>query len=88
MKSLNILHFFQIVENLFLIEKKFLVLRKSLLITLILISPVYSQNPKQSIIDINDITLWIGDDGFHDWLINYKGEYFCNVYPKGTESQE
>ena len=42
---------------------------------------IFCQDPEQSIMDINNITLWVRNDGFHDWLINNS---FCSSYPKGT----
>ena len=85
MKSLNILYSFQISENFSRIKKRIVSLRKFLLITLILISPVYSQIVKQSVINASNITLWIGDDGSHDWKINKGGvPSYSGLYPKGT----
>ena len=27
-------------------------------------------NPASSVVDINNITSWVGSDGFHDWVIS------------------
>ncbi len=66
------------------VKRQIFISRKILYCLLIFISPSFCQNPKQSIMDINNITLWVGDNGFHDWLIKSEDEYFCNSYPKGT----
>lgn len=54
---------------------------KILFLLVIFISPVFSQNPEQSIMDINNITLWVRNDGFHDWVID--DDKWCSEYPKG-----
>jgi hypothetical protein len=38
-------------------------------------------NPTQSIIDINNITSWVGNDGYHDWLV---GGSWNGAYPNGV----
>ena len=40
-----------------------------------------AENPKQSIVDINNITTWVRDDGFHDWAV---GGSWNGTFPKGT----
>ncbi len=40
----------------------------------------FAQDPTQSLIDVSNITSWVGDNGFHDWVIN--GEY-NGSYPRG-----
>ncbi len=50
------------------------------LIILLISSEVTAQNPIQSIIDASNITSWVRDNGFHDWVVN--GEY-NGTYPNG-----
>ena len=38
-------------------------------------------NPAQSVMDINNITGWIGNDGYHDWLV---GASWNGAYPNGV----
>lgn len=40
-----------------------------------------TQGPAQNVLNINNITSWIGSDGYHDWVVasSYNG-----AYPKGT----
>lgn len=40
-----------------------------------------SVNPAQSLMNINNITSWVGQDGFHDWVVasSYNG-----AFPKGA----
>ncbi len=40
-------------------------------------------NPQQSIIDINNITCWVGQDGYHDWLV---GGSWNGAYPNGVNA--
>ena len=61
---------------------------KILFLLVIFISSIFSQNPEQSIMDINNMTLWIREDGIHNWLIESEGGDFCNSYPKGTAGTE
>ncbi|MFZ0455752.1 MAG: hypothetical protein WAM24_18540 [Ignavibacteriaceae bacterium] len=51
-------------------------IHKIFLSALLFVIPVHSQDPGQSIMDINNITLRIGADGFHDWLVESEGVYF------------
>lgn len=65
-----------------ILKRKRTVLQKFLFLLLIFISANFGQqNPKQSIMDINDFTLWVRDDGFHDWVID--NDEWCSEYPKG-----
>jgi len=41
---------------------------------------ISAQNPKQSLINVSNITSWVGDDGYHDWLVN--GDW-NGTYPNG-----
>ena len=41
-----------------------------------------ADNPSQSIIDINKITSWVGDQGFHDWVVG--GGSWNGAYPNGA----
>lgn len=55
-------------------------------ITIILLSvlvntPLYSQNPKQSVINVSKITSWVSEEGFHDWIVGDNG--FNGSYPNG-----
>ena len=40
-----------------------------------------TDNPTQSIIDINNITSWVGQDGYHDWLV---GGSWNGAFPNGV----
>jgi hypothetical protein len=44
---------------------------KILALSFLIISPVNSQDPDQSIIDVNNITSWVGSNGFHDWRYGF-----------------
>ena len=37
-------------------------------------------NPVQSVMDINNITSWVGNDGFHNWIV---GGSWNGAYPNG-----
>ncbi len=50
-----------------------------ILCSLLLNSPSYAQNPKQSVINISKITTWVREDGFHDWVVG--NEEFNGAYP-------
>ncbi|MGB8318833.1 MAG: hypothetical protein WCE54_11950, partial [Ignavibacteriaceae bacterium] len=69
-------------KNFFIMNQKRAVL-KELIFFIFICIPALSgqQNPVQSIIDINNFTLWVRDDGFHDWVINNN---YCSTFPKGT----
>ncbi len=57
---------------------------KTFLILLILTSVAPAQNPNKSIMDINNITSWIRNDGFHPWVIEKtKYNIFNGTFPKG-----
>lgn len=51
------------------------------LFSLVFISTIHSQDPEQSVMDINNIISWVRNDGYHDWVIN---DSFNVVFPKGT----
>ncbi|MGB8316599.1 MAG: hypothetical protein WCE54_00640, partial [Ignavibacteriaceae bacterium] len=69
-------------KNFFIMNQKRAALWKFLFLLLIFIPPISGQqNPVQSIMDINNFTLWVRDDGFHDWVINNN---YCSTFPKGT----
>ena len=73
---------FRVAINSFITKRKRAALQKFLFLLLIFIPAVFGQqNPVQSIMDINNFTLWIRDDGFHDWVINTD---YCSTFPKGT----
>ena len=38
-------------------------------------------NPAQSVMNINNITSWVGQDGFHDWVV---ASSWNGAYPKGA----
>jgi hypothetical protein len=42
---------------------------------------VTAQNPTQSLMDINNITSWVKNDGFHDWLV---GNLWNGAFPNGN----
>ncbi len=42
-----------------------------------------TDNPQQSLIDINNITCWVGADGYHDWLV---GGSWNGAYPNGVNA--
>jgi hypothetical protein len=44
--------------------------------------PLHSQDPEQSVININNITSWIGNNGFHPWDMVAEG--WNGSFPKGT----
>jgi hypothetical protein len=52
-----------------------------ILFTLLLSTPLQSQNPKQSIINVGNITSWVSEEGFHDWIVGEK--HWNGEYPKG-----
>ena len=53
------------------------------ILVLIFISQVKAQNPTQSIMDINNITSWIRNDGYHPWIIEQsKVDRFNGTFPK------
>ena len=73
---------FRIAINSCIKKRKRAALQKFLFLLLIFIPAVFGQqNPMQSIMDINNFTLWVRDDGFHDWVINTD---YCSTFPKGT----
>ena len=39
-------------------------------------------DPSQSVISINNITTWVGDDGFHDWVVG--GGSWNGAFPNGA----
>jgi hypothetical protein len=41
-----------------------------------------ADNPGQSVMDINNITSWVGDQGFHDWVVG--GGSWNGAYPNGA----
>ncbi|NOX19555.1 MAG: T9SS type A sorting domain-containing protein [Chlorobi bacterium] len=43
---------------------------------------VTGANPKSSVISVNNITCWVGDDGFHDWVVG--GGSWNGAYPNGA----
>ncbi len=45
----------------------------------ILTSTLQSQDPEQSIINVNNITSWVRNDGFHDWVV---ASSWNGVFPK------
>jgi hypothetical protein len=45
------------------------------------ITPGQSQNPKQSLINVGNITSWVSEEGFHDWIAADK--HWNGEYPKG-----
>jgi len=57
-----------------------------IILSFLIISPLRSQNPEQSIIDVNNITSWVGSDGYHDWLYGFPGheKSWNGSFPKGT----
>jgi len=59
---------------------------KVYLLTIFLFSSLHGQDPEQSIIDVNNITSWIRNDGFHDWLLGIPGyeKKWNGTFPKGT----
>jgi hypothetical protein len=52
-----------------------------ILIALLLNTPLRSQNPKLSLINVGKITSWISDHGFHNWIVGEKP--WNGQYPKG-----
>ncbi len=54
-------------------------LKISILIFILSIT-IPAQNPKQSIINVSNITSWVGDDGYHDWVVN---DNWNGAYPNG-----
>ncbi len=60
---------------------------KILLIDLFLFASLYGQNPDQSVIDVNNITSWIGSNGFHPTVVKeggISGSAWNGTFPKGT----
>jgi len=56
-----------------------------LIIAFLYNSPLFSQDPKQSVINVSKITSWVEDNGFHDWIVadNFNGSY-PNELPVGV----
>ena len=44
-------------------------------------SPIQSQDPKQSVINVSKITSWVTEEGFHDWIVGDKS--WNGSYPNG-----
>ncbi len=40
-------------------------------------------DPAQSVVDINNITTWVGQDGYHDWLV---GGSWAGAFPNGVNA--
>lgn len=40
-------------------------------------------DPAQSVVDINNITTWVGQDGYHDWLV---GGSWAGAFPNGINA--
>ncbi len=38
-------------------------------------------DPSQSVVDLNQITCWVGSDGYHDWVV---GGSWSGAYPNGV----
>ncbi|MGE5806507.1 MAG: T9SS type A sorting domain-containing protein [Ignavibacteria bacterium] len=60
--------------------------QKIIILAILLESSSRSQNPEQSIMDVNNITSWVRNDGFHDWLIRIPSnkEGWNGLFPKGS----
>jgi Secretion system C-terminal sorting domain len=80
-KLLNFVHSNLTKDNLSKVKNQRAFIEIILFLILVYIIPLYSQNPNQSIMDINNITLWVRNDGFHDWVTN---DSYCSTFPKGT----
>jgi hypothetical protein len=67
-------------------ESKFVFIFKVIITALLFPFSLYCQNPAQSIIDVNNITSWVRNDGFHDWLFGFSGfqKRWNGSFPKGT----
>ncbi len=50
---------------------------KTFVLIILLISTIRSQDPLESVMDINNVSSWVKNDGFHDWLIDksYNGAF-------------
>ncbi|MFA3783590.1 hypothetical protein ABRY23_11065 [Melioribacteraceae bacterium 4301-Me] len=55
-------------------------LLKIFLLATLYCSIITAQNPRQSIINSGNITSWVRDDGFHDWVVSNS---WNGSYPKG-----
>ncbi|HKI78089.1 MAG TPA: T9SS type A sorting domain-containing protein [Ignavibacteriaceae bacterium] len=53
-------------------------------IFVVLSSLIYPQDPTQGIIDVNNITSWISNDGGHPPIYLSEGETYNGSFPKGT----
>lgn len=40
-----------------------------------------NQNPSQSLLNINNVTMWVGEDGFHDWVV---ANSWNGAFPNGS----
>ncbi len=40
-----------------------------------------AQNPQQSLLNINNVTMWVGENGFHDWVV---GGSWNGAFPNGS----
>ena len=47
------------------------------LANLLISTPIYSQDPTQSLINVSKITSWVDNSGFHDWIVaqGWNGAY-------------
>ena len=56
------------------------IFRTVFILFILFIIKVSAQDPTQSLINGGNITSWVSNDGFHDWVVN--GD-FNGSYPNG-----
>ncbi len=53
----------------------------TILIAFLFNYPILSQNPRQSVINVSNITSWVSEEGFHDWVVS---KMWNGAYPIGS----
>ncbi len=57
---------------------------KFLAVSFLIFSQANAQNPKQSLIDVGNITTWVANNGFHDWVVDSSN--WNGAYPNGVNA--
>ncbi len=56
---------------------------KILVVSILIFSSAKAQDPQQSLIDISNITSWVRNNGFHDWVVSSS---WNGAYPNGIDA--